>query len=304
MTEPTRANPPYSDPVKWTRQERYWIGKLISETGEFNQAAGNAMCFGIDTPDKTTSGRGAMQDEAGDIIAALRIAIRAGIFSLTDILRRADAKEAKLLDAGQRDNLGRRLAPPVPEKTPTPPLLTPDTRSEEPERTAAAPEPAFALSTPWELSPPVLAHLQRLSQARQTSPDTILRRLLKIEDAVTIPQDGTIGYRDPATELILPQGFAIERTLGGVTYRATAADGGFRAENGDWFENLNRLNVSLPIHRAENAWDHWRFIDQNGQRRKLNSARPATAPRKRKFARATVPVDAAGPHPSKGKTAR
>lgn len=290
------------DALGFTADERYWLGKLVSETGEFGQVAGNAQCFGLDTPDAGGTARERIADELGDVLAALRLGARAGLVSRDRVERRAAAKERKLLDPNQRDNLGRRLAPPVPDcDTGTDFVLAPPSAEPNPQaaqtaaQTAAPAPPAGVDSDDFDLSPEVRERIHSLTKGGKISADLVLRRALKIEARTTVPQDGTIGYQDPATGFILPEGFAIERTTRGTTHRATATQGGFRDAHGTWYENLNQLNRSLGIPRLENAWNEWFFLEESGVLRRLNSARPMTAPRNRRPGRRPDLIQSAEP---------
>lgn len=267
-----------------TERESYWINKMVSECGEFGQVAGNVGCFGIDTPDKGGTARERMEEEAADIHAATVLAIRHGVLSGARIARRSLAKQKKLLDPTQLDNLGRPLAPPLPEEP------TPRTRLDLP--AGPAPVQANPGSTSEAdqtesilVSARVKAEIEHLTARGAIDVDTLLRRALKIEPVAAIPQDGTIGFRDPQTGFTLPEGFPIQRLHKGVTYHAKATGGGFENADGVWFENLNQLNRSLEVGRPENAWIEWSFVDEHGRLRKLNAARPFAKQRARQRGR-------------------
>jgi hypothetical protein len=102
--------------------EAFCLGKIVSECGEFSQTAGNALCYGIDTPDSGMSARARLEEELGDIHAAICFASLHGVVSATAIAQRSSRKLAKLLDPSQKDNLGRPLAP-QPEHTHRPVYL-------------------------------------------------------------------------------------------------------------------------------------------------------------------------------------
>lgn len=273
-----------------TERESYWINKMVSECGEFGQVAGNVGCFGIDTPDKGGTARERMEEEAADIHAATVLAIRHGVLSGARIARRSLAKQKKLLDPTQRDNLGRPLAPPLPDEP------TPRTRLDlptGPNPVAADPAAASAgdETETIAVSGRVKAEIAHLTARGAIDIDTLLRRALKIEPVATIPQDGTVGFRDPQTGFVLPEGFPIQRLHKGVTHHAKATGGGFENAEGTWFENLNQLNRSLDVGRPENAWIEWSFVDEHGRLRKLNAARPFAKQRARQRGRPAAIID-------------
>lgn len=102
------------------RRERYGMGLMIGEMGEALAVLGNALRFGMDTP----SGHGEVKpgererlvEEMGDVAAAARWSGQAGIFDPFAVERRQEEKFRKLVDPSKRDNLGRRLAPPLPDR--------------------------------------------------------------------------------------------------------------------------------------------------------------------------------------------
>jgi hypothetical protein len=265
-----------------TGVERYWLGKIISEAGEFGQVAGNVECFGIDTPDHGGAARARLEDEAGDIHAALVMAVRHGVLSGRRIAHRSRLKQRKLSDPNQTDNLGRPLAPPLPDVANSGHIL------DIPKDGPVSDDPVPA-STSIEVSARVMAELTRLTEKSDITLETLFHRLLKIEPPAEIRQDGTIGYEDPATGFILPEGFPIVRTHKGVTHRAKATKGGFENDAGAFFENLNKLNVSLQVGRPENAWNEWCFVDAEGRMRKLTAIRPLPKLRERKRGRKAKP---------------
>lgn len=255
--------------TRMTDTESYWIGKISSECGEYVQAAGNATCFGIDTPDNGGSGRERMEDEIGDIHAAVTLAIQSGILSKDRILARSEKKRAKLLDPKQRDNLGRRLAPPVP----------PEQQKPEKEKPAdmlprAEPMPHGNGDTRILLTADVVAALERHKGPALPTLDAVMRRLLQIPETPLIPQDGAVGYRDLKTGFTFPEGFAIERTRDGITYTAIAQGGQWVTPDGAAYSTLNHLNASLKIGRPENAWTEWRYRNASGKKVRLGAVRP------------------------------
>lgn len=272
--------------ARMTDVERYWVGKIVSENGEFGQVAGNAVCFGIDTPDHGGIARARLEDEAGDIHAAIVLAVRHGVLSGSRIARRSRAKQRKLSDPNQRDNLGRPLAPPLPPAQPADASLAIPVK--EPTPPPVVEPPSTRTIT---VSDRVMDEITRLMERDTVELDTMLRRLLKIEPDAIITQDGTVGYEDPATGFILPEGFPIVRTWKGVTYRAKATCGGFESEAGVFYDSLHRLNLSLKVGRPENAWIEWAFVDASGRLRKLNAARPLPKPRVRERGRKARPEE-------------
>jgi hypothetical protein len=96
--------------------ETYCLGLLASEMGEALQVIGNALRFGLRTPEREgDDGRVRLEMELGDVFAAMRFAIAHDVVGYWPVTERANAKEAKLRDPDQRDNLGRRLAPAPPD---------------------------------------------------------------------------------------------------------------------------------------------------------------------------------------------
>ena len=100
--------------------EIYALGLLAEESGEVCQLVGKALRFGLDTPHrpdnpKAHDARGMLELEVGDILAAIRYAIAAGLIRKDAIEAQANAKFAKLANPESRDNLRRRLAPEVSE---------------------------------------------------------------------------------------------------------------------------------------------------------------------------------------------
>ncbi|WP_262267006.1 MULTISPECIES: hypothetical protein [Microvirga] len=255
-----------------TAIEAYCLGKLISEAGELGQVAGNALCFGIDTPDHGKAARVRIEEELGDLHAAMTFAACHGIIRSHAVAHHSIRKLQKLLDPRQKDNLGRPLAP-QPENTsasPIPPLFDPRVPKKE-----AAEEPLM-------VSGQVADAIRTLTEHSQVTVDIMLRRLLKLGPAVCFAQDGSVGYRDPGTGLTLPEGFEIFRVWQGKTYRAKAKGGQWVTPEGQRFDNLNRLNASLGKPNPENAWIVWYFLDGQGQRQLLNSIRPLPKPRNRR----------------------
>lgn len=97
----------------------YALGLLAEEMGEALCHIGRAMRFGIDTEGQDgITERDGLARELGDVSAAITYAAKAKVVHGPTINRRDTSKLAKLLDPESRDNLGRRLAPPVPEPQP------------------------------------------------------------------------------------------------------------------------------------------------------------------------------------------
>jgi hypothetical protein len=170
------------------------------------------MCYGIDTPDSGMTGRARIEEELGDIHAAISFAVLHGVVSGNAVSRRSSRKLAKLLDPNQKDNLGRPLAPQpknIESASSLPiPVLEPGTDPTAGETIRVSSEVADAL--------------RNLTGDGASSVDALLRRLLKIDQAINVALDGPLGYRDPATGLALPEGFEIFRILEGWMFAATA----------------------------------------------------------------------------------
>ncbi|MPR11499.1 hypothetical protein [Microvirga tunisiensis] len=254
--------------------EAYCVGKILSECGEFAQVGGNALCFGIDTPDGAKTGRSRIEEELGDIIAAISFASLHEVVAGEAVTARARKKLQKLLDPTQRDNLGRSLAP-------QPRSLVAGTVGLVTRRDVDG-----STDEVITISSEVATALRQITDGSGLSIDTYLRRLLKLGLPVNLTQDGPIGYRDPSTGLTLPEGFAIYRIWQGYTYNAVARGGFWVTPDGQRFDNLNRLNASLGKPNPENAWICWKFVDRDGREHLLNALRPLPKPRNRRPGRA------------------
>lgn len=92
--------------------ESYGLGLLTEECGELLEWIGKAGRFGPDTAgaDGRTA-RERMQEEAGDVFAALAYLAARGVLDGDAMAERYRRKLDVLLDPGSRDLLGRRLAP-------------------------------------------------------------------------------------------------------------------------------------------------------------------------------------------------
>ena len=251
--------------------EAYCLGKIISECGEFAQVAGNALCFGIGSPDHKGTGRLRIEEELGDIHAAMTFAALHGVISGDAVSARSRRKLQKLLDPDQRDNLGRPLAPQPPETASA--------------RILPICEPHLVFNNNDDqtiaVSGQVAAALRQLTGHGKVSVDTLLRRLLKLGPSVAYSHDGSVGSRDSGTGLVLPEGFEIFRVWQGQTYRAKAQGGQWVTPDGKRYDNLNRLNASIGKPNPENAWICWKFVSE-GREHLLNSIRPMPKPRNRK----------------------
>jgi len=92
--------------------ERYCLGLLVGEIGEALCHIGNALRFGYNTPETLTdSSRKLLNGELGDIMAAIEFSSRHHLVSIEAIEWMKNKKLAKLLNASNKDNLGRPLAP-------------------------------------------------------------------------------------------------------------------------------------------------------------------------------------------------
>jgi hypothetical protein len=95
--------------------ETYALALLGEEAGEVNQMLGKWGRFGPDAPrrDGLTARRG-LSLEMGDVIAALRYGVEAGVLDQKIIFAQAEAKYEKLINPLSVDAEGRRLAPALP----------------------------------------------------------------------------------------------------------------------------------------------------------------------------------------------
>lgn len=103
-----------------TDLERYAKGLVIGEMGEALAVLGNGERFGLDTPSghaaTNPSERSRLVEELGDVLAAIEWATRAGLVDRAALEERKTRKLAKLTDPTMRDNLGRPLAPALPDR--------------------------------------------------------------------------------------------------------------------------------------------------------------------------------------------
>ena len=105
-------------------QETYARGLLGEEASEIGVMIGKATRFGIDAPGPEAApyfgmtARQAIELECGDMLAAIELAICAGLIRADVVEGQRQRKLAKLFDTDSRDNLGRRLAPEVQNTRP------------------------------------------------------------------------------------------------------------------------------------------------------------------------------------------
>ena len=95
-----------------TLSDLYALGLVAEEMGEVIQLIGKWLRFGPDHARRDgESARTLMPTEMGDVVAAMDFACLDGIASFRDVIRRREAKKAKLLNPESRDDQGCRLAP-------------------------------------------------------------------------------------------------------------------------------------------------------------------------------------------------
>jgi hypothetical protein len=103
-----------------TEAQHYALALLAGEMGEALDPIGNALRFGLDSPQwphgtipasVPNSPRALLNLELGDVLAAIEYAIQRDLVERDLVYHQRDVKLMKLLDPDSRDNLGRRLAP-------------------------------------------------------------------------------------------------------------------------------------------------------------------------------------------------
>lgn len=118
----------------------------------------------------------------------------------------------------------------------------------------------------------VHAALWRDRQQGEESVNAILRRRLRLARP---------GHRAPAPAVAhversgvrFAEGFEIFRIYKGREYRAQAIEGGWLLrETGEIFASLNKLSRGIGT-GIENAWNHWRYADANGEQQLLSRLR-------------------------------
>jgi NTP pyrophosphatase (non-canonical NTP hydrolase) len=96
--------------------ERYCLGLLAGEMGEAAAVIGNALRFGLVTPQNSQeTAAQELASELGDVLAAIDFAIMHGLVDVAEVMEQRMAKRRRLTSDKSRDNLGRRLAPALPE---------------------------------------------------------------------------------------------------------------------------------------------------------------------------------------------
>ena len=129
-----------------------------------------------------------------------------------------------------------------------------------------------------DISTDVFAAIWALRQNGEESEDAILKRVLVGSNPETKNADHetqiVIGVYDARNDVRFPEGFGIQRTYKGVTYKAVAEGGNWRRlDNGEEFPTLNQLNCSIADGN-ENVWNgNWKYLDPNGRLRSINELR-------------------------------
>lgn len=104
-----------------TAAEQYILGWLAEESAEVTKmAVGKTLRFGFRVPGRMKDGEpdfsftpeNELHNELGDLLAAIELGFRYGIFQRSRVMAARQAKIKKVL--GGFDNLGRPLAPPLP----------------------------------------------------------------------------------------------------------------------------------------------------------------------------------------------
>jgi hypothetical protein len=118
-------------------------------------------------------------------------------------------------------------------------------------------------------------------EGEETESD-ILRRILNSAPKSKLAPKGDassqpkpkIGYHDRRNGVVFEPGFRIFRRYKGRSYEARAENQSWvRADNGQRYSSLNRLNQSI-VAGQENVWnDNWFYVDASGQERGINELR-------------------------------
>lgn len=112
--QPQLSDPRYVSEVIGPR--RYCVGLLGSECSEVSKLCHEGMRFGVDTPYKPDASLiEEITRECGDVLASIEFAIAHDLLDGESVRRAKIDKLRVLLDPKRVDNLGRRLAPALPD---------------------------------------------------------------------------------------------------------------------------------------------------------------------------------------------
>jgi len=107
-------------------------------------------------------------------------------------------------------------------------------------------------------------------QPGDESENDILRRKFNLPLASGVSEleagIGSIGFREPKFDVLLPEGFEIFRNYKGTDFRARATGGKWLlVSTGEAFPSLNQLSNAVTG-KVENAWRSWYFMGSDGKR--------------------------------------
>lgn len=133
-----------------------------------------------------------------------------------------------------------------------------------------------------DVSTDVFAAIWKSHQPGETTEDEILRRLIGLvcgaDKSKPIPPPGD-GIWDPRSRVHFPRGFTVFRTYKGTHYEAQVSCGAWLLDPGQYTaKSLNGLAKFLGI-SSENVWVNWYFVDEDGQRKHIDSLRESDTPR-------------------------
>ena len=174
----------------------------------------------------------------------------------------------------------------------------------------------------------VLSGIRAHRQGGDETEDQVLRRLLNLLAAPTMPEPGDEtgsprfrpGFRDATYGILFPEGFEISRTYKGRPYAARVVRGRWRLDaDGRAYDSLNQLSQAV-IDGNENAWMFCFYQPPDGARRRIAELRdpalvqrrprrksrrpsPAPAPAQVSATPPSTPVHAFAPPPVTAKTA-
>ncbi len=131
----------------------------------------------------------------------------------------------------------------------------------------------------------VLSGIRAHRQGSDETEDQVLRRLLNLPAAPTMPEPGDEtggprsrpGFRDATYGILFPEGFEISRTYKGRPFGAHVSGGRWLLDaDGRLYDSFNQLSQAV-IDGNENAWMFWFYQGPDGGRRRIAELRdPAT----------------------------
>ena len=135
----------------------------------------------------------------------------------------------------------------------------------------------------------VLSGIRARRQGGEETEDKVLRRLLNIPAAPTMPEpdDETggprfrPGFRDATYGILFPEGFKISRTYKGRLFGARVSSGRWLLDaDGRLYDSFNQLSQAV-IDGNENAWMFWFYRGTDGGQRRIAELRDPAMVQKR-----------------------